>query len=162
MIRRFIAVALLTASSALPCRADDFCDAIVRVTQDAGSGFSHVRGDPYFPDGKRYEEVPALPGAGFGRRGCAIFPVARDAPLWRYVCLLPVPTLHEGVPDAAALGTHAVSCLTDAHEKVAVEKPKPSEYFRATTDEATITIGIDIPSDAGEPNYYVFIDQKAH
>jgi|GEM_PF-3795705 len=170
-----VAIAGALLLQAAPSAADEFCDVIVRVTRDAGNSFVNVRGVSHHPSGKRYEEVPTPPDTFPERivhnrddippdkdtpQPCTIFAPLVGQPRWHYVCEFPVPAWHKGVPDAKAIADHVVSCLVVANQNFVTEKPPAGDYFRASTDEAIITIGIDIPSDAGEPRYYMFIDQK--
>lgn len=155
------AIALL----AQPCRADDFCDTLMRVAGDAASGFEHIRGSPDYPGGRRFDHVPSPPGTlAYARSAdpCSIFPVDTAPPPWRYVCEFPIPHWHKGAPDAHAIGAHITACLNAAHEDFAVERlrARGAEVYHVSTDEADIILGISFVSDGGEPRYYLFIDQR--
>jgi len=163
-IATIFAIGLLLSE---PSSADEFCDSLLRVVDDAGSGFAHVRGKKE-SDMPRYDNGLTLPGASeylvvvggvaSPQSSCAVTPNPEGAKTWRYMCEFPDPQRQKDAQTEQEIEAHLDACLIHLQKK-ARKFIDSSWPYSATTTRSRIQFGPGY--DGGVLRYYLAIDQKA-
>jgi hypothetical protein len=161
------AIAILSTLLAQPCYADTFCKTIIKVVDDAPSGFIHIRGANLELQLQRYSNVLSPPGTLMNgkitssRDNCSV-ELMPTGTRWRYSCEFPTPQSHKGAPNANALSAHLTSCLDSAGKRATVSRSDIVFLYKAVMKDANIEILPGIVEDGYGLRYFMFIDQKAN